>query len=214
MCVCVYACMCVCVYVCMCVCVYVWVSHIHIKNHSTLLFRCILSSVCLAYMCLCHTYKYIQISSFGHTHIHKYTHTYTQPFDDLYIHPVEAFGYYMILCCFAAYIPTYTYIHAAFRRSIHTSSRSIWPLHNSMLFCGIHTYIIHTYTQPFDDLYIHPVEAFGYYMILYCPPFLVPLHIGGFALYMAVMGMCGVLDHSGIKVNLPVCMYVCMYVCM
>mmetsp|Transcript_23827 Transcript_23827/g.48675 ORF Transcript_23827/g.48675 Transcript_23827/m.48675 type:complete len:147 (+) Transcript_23827:35-475(+) len=79
--------------------------------------------------------------------------------------------------------------------------------------------------QPFDDLYIHPVEAFGYYCILwapfplanpnswrgqhvsanvavndrYSPPFVLPLHVGGFAVYMAVMGLCGVLDHSGIK---------------
>jgi hypothetical protein len=37
-------------------------------------------------------------------------------------------------------------------------------------------------------------------------------------MYMVAMGMCDVLDHSGINVDLPlcvcVCMYVCMYVCM
>jgi sterol desaturase/sphingolipid hydroxylase (fatty acid hydroxylase superfamily) len=57
--------------------------------------------------------------------------------------------------------------------------------------------------QPFDDLYIHPVEAVGYYMILYSPPLLLPIHKWGFALYMAIMGLCGVLDHSGIRVVVP-----------
>ncbi|EKX53146.1 sterol desaturase [Guillardia theta CCMP2712] len=53
--------------------------------------------------------------------------------------------------------------------------------------------------QPFDDMYIHPVEAVGYYCILYSPPFVFPLHVYGFVLYMAIMGVCGILDHSGIK---------------
>jgi sterol desaturase/sphingolipid hydroxylase (fatty acid hydroxylase superfamily) len=54
--------------------------------------------------------------------------------------------------------------------------------------------------EPFDDMLIHPLEAFGYYCILYSPPFLVPMHPASFAAYMVLMGVCGILDHSGVKV--------------
>lgn len=57
--------------------------------------------------------------------------------------------------------------------------------------------------EPWDDMYIHPVEACGYYCILYSPPFLFSTHIFAFLAYMAVMGTFGVLDHSGIKIVLP-----------
>ena len=57
--------------------------------------------------------------------------------------------------------------------------------------------------EPFDDMYIHPLEAFGYYCILYAPPFLFTCHYFSFIAYMIVMGICGVLDHSGIKFALP-----------
>jgi sterol desaturase/sphingolipid hydroxylase (fatty acid hydroxylase superfamily) len=53
--------------------------------------------------------------------------------------------------------------------------------------------------EPWDDMYIHPLEAFGYYCILYSPPFLFSIHSYAFIAYMIVMGLCGVLDHSGIK---------------
>jgi len=53
--------------------------------------------------------------------------------------------------------------------------------------------------EPFDDLYIHPLEAIGYYTILYSPPFIFNIHIAAFLAYMVVMGVCGVLDRSGIK---------------
>jgi len=57
--------------------------------------------------------------------------------------------------------------------------------------------------RPFDDLYIHPLESFGYYCILYAPPFLFQIHALGFALYMATMGTAGVLDHSGVRAKVP-----------
>jgi sterol desaturase/sphingolipid hydroxylase (fatty acid hydroxylase superfamily) len=62
----------------------------------------------------------------------------------------------------------------------------------------------HFYTspEPFDDMYIHPVEAFGYYCILYSPPFVMPLHFVGFIIYMAIMGTFGVLDHCGIRFSI------------
>lgn len=57
--------------------------------------------------------------------------------------------------------------------------------------------------QPFDDMMIHPLEAAGYYCILYGPAILVNQPLLGFFMYMAVMGSAGVLDHSGIKFNIP-----------
>jgi len=55
--------------------------------------------------------------------------------------------------------------------------------------------------QPFDDMYIHPLEAIGYYLILYSPAFIFRLHWVGFAVYMSIMGSCGILDHCGIQVE-------------
>lgn len=64
----------------------------------------------------------------------------------------------------------------------------------------------HTNTQapePFDDMYIHPLEAVGYYCILYCPAAVLPLHPATFFVYMALLGSAGVLDHSGVRVRIP-----------
>jgi len=67
----------------------------------------------------------------------------------------------------------------------------------------------HAYKAPeiWDDMYIHPLEAFGYYCILYAPPYLFQcrcnhMHILSFVLYMIIMGICGVLDHSGVSLAL------------
>ena len=62
----------------------------------------------------------------------------------------------------------------------------------------------HTYTspEPFDDLYIHPLEAFGYYIILYSPAYLFPISGLSFIMYMMIMGLFGVLDHSGIAISI------------
>ena len=84
--------------------------------------------------------------------------------------------------------------------------------------------------EPFNDMYIHPLEAFCYYCILYAPPFLFPCHVFAFIgyafeyfflcfflslshtllprflspfRYMIVMGLAGTLDHSGIRVHVP-----------
>mmetsp|Transcript_9828 Transcript_9828/g.9927 ORF Transcript_9828/g.9927 Transcript_9828/m.9927 type:complete len:270 (-) Transcript_9828:111-920(-) len=57
--------------------------------------------------------------------------------------------------------------------------------------------------EPWDDLYIHPIEATGYYCILFCPPFLFSMHVFSYIIYMIIMGTCGVLDHSGIHFSFP-----------
>lgn len=57
--------------------------------------------------------------------------------------------------------------------------------------------------EPWDDMYIHPLEAMGYYCILYGPPFLFRTHYFAFIAYMIIMGLCGVLDHTGVKIAIP-----------
>eukprot|EP01138_Halocafeteria_seosinensis_P010069 gb/GECG01010282.1/.p1 GENE.gb/GECG01010282.1/~~gb/GECG01010282.1/.p1 ORF type:complete len:291 (+),score=18.06 gb/GECG01010282.1/:1-873(+) len=63
----------------------------------------------------------------------------------------------------------------------------------------------HYYTSPapFDDLFIHPLESFGYQCILWSPPFLYSQHYSVFVLYMAIMGVTGILDHCGIHFEIP-----------
>jgi sterol desaturase/sphingolipid hydroxylase (fatty acid hydroxylase superfamily) len=53
--------------------------------------------------------------------------------------------------------------------------------------------------EPFDDLLIHPLEAFGYYCILFSPPFVFRHSALSFFIYFSVMGVCGILDHSGVE---------------
>ena len=73
-------------------------------------------------------------------------------------------------------------------------------MHTDYCYARFHK-IHHTYKSPFPfgDLYIHPIEAFGYYLILFSPPCLFQMHVYPFMIYMSLMGLCGVLDHSGIN---------------
>ena len=75
-------------------------------------------------------------------------------------------------------------------------------MHTKVFYHLFHKYH-HYYKSPevFDDMYIHPIEAFGYYCILYSPPFIFHTHVYAFILYMSLMGLCGILDHSGIKLS-------------
>lgn len=77
-------------------------------------------------------------------------------------------------------------------------------MHLRFFYINLHKYH-HFYKspEPWDDMYIHPLEAFGYYCILYGPPYLFSLHYYSFIAYMIIMGICGVLDHSGIKFEVP-----------
>ncbi|CAM9923730.1 unnamed protein product [Sphacelaria rigidula] len=77
-------------------------------------------------------------------------------------------------------------------------------MHQPMFYARLHKYH-HFYKspEPFDDLMIHPLEAFGYYVLLYSPPFLFRMPLASFAAYMAVCGTCGVLDHCGIAFSVP-----------
>ena len=77
-------------------------------------------------------------------------------------------------------------------------------LHSKLFYKKFHKYHHHIKSpEPWDDMYIHPCEAIIYYIILYSPPFLFSCHYYSFLLYMVIMGLCGTLDHSGVKINIP-----------
>ena len=84
--------------------------------------------------------------------------------------------------------------------------QSVWEyywhrlMHHPPVYRALHKYHHHYKSpQPWDDLFIHPIEAFGYYVILYSPAFCVgAVPVASFLAYMALMGTCGVLDHCGV----------------
>ena len=45
---------------------------------------------------------------------------------------------------------------------------------------------------------------YRYYCILYSPTVLLPCHLFTFLAYMVIMGLAGVVDHSGIKLEVVV----------
>jgi len=57
--------------------------------------------------------------------------------------------------------------------------------------------------EPFDDLLIHPLESLGYNFILFSPS-MFPQHWVAFLAYMGILGICGVLDHSGVRAVLAI----------
>ena len=73
-------------------------------------------------------------------------------------------------------------------------------MHHRVFYRALHK-IHHHYKSPsvWCDLCIHPVEAFGYYVILYSPAFVIDASVASFIAYMCVMGVCGVFDHSGLR---------------
>jgi sterol desaturase/sphingolipid hydroxylase (fatty acid hydroxylase superfamily) len=77
-------------------------------------------------------------------------------------------------------------------------------MHTKIFYATFHKYH-HFYKspEPWDDMYIHPLEAFGYYCILYGPPFLFKIHYSAFIAYMIIMGIFGISDHSGVKFAIP-----------
>ncbi len=87
-----------------------------------------------------------------------------------------------------------------------------WVWHRVMHFPWLYRNVHHLHhfnksPEPFDDMLIHPVEAVGYYIILYSPAFLFPMHVSVFLAYMAIMGVTGVLDHCGAVLGLPLSLY-------
>ncbi len=77
-------------------------------------------------------------------------------------------------------------------------------MHLSFFYARFHKW--HHYykaPEPWDDLYIHPLEAFGYYCILYSPAAFFQIHVLTFIAYMLIMGLAGVADHSGVILKIP-----------
>jgi sterol desaturase/sphingolipid hydroxylase (fatty acid hydroxylase superfamily) len=77
-------------------------------------------------------------------------------------------------------------------------------MHTEFFYKAFHKF--HHYYKapiPFDDMMIHPFEAFLYYCILYSPPFLIPMNPKSHIVYMILMGTCGILDHCGIRLSIP-----------
>ncbi|EQC33752.1 hypothetical protein SDRG_08854 [Saprolegnia diclina VS20] len=77
-------------------------------------------------------------------------------------------------------------------------------LHTRAAYAHVHK-VHHHYKspRPFDDMYMHPVEGMAYYWVLYGPPYVFAMHMHSFCIYMALMGLFGLLDHSGIPVRIP-----------
>ncbi|CAM9736513.1 unnamed protein product [Heterosigma akashiwo] len=57
--------------------------------------------------------------------------------------------------------------------------------------------------RPFDDMYIHPIESFGYYCIFFAPAHVLKISAVSFSLYVVILGTCGVIDHSGCSFKVP-----------
>jgi sterol desaturase/sphingolipid hydroxylase (fatty acid hydroxylase superfamily) len=79
-----------------------------------------------------------------------------------------------------------------------------WAMHRPFLYKRFHKIHHHNKSPgPFNDMLIHPLEAIGYYCILYSPPFLYRIHWLSFFAYMSIMGLFGVIDHCGVKISIP-----------
>jgi len=78
-------------------------------------------------------------------------------------------------------------------------------MHLPFFYRHLHKYH-HYYTSPspFDDMMIHPLEGTGYYIILYAPALMFPMPLHSFLAYMALMGLTGIFDHSGISIRFGV----------
>ena len=48
------------------------------------------------------------------------------------------------------------------------------------------------------------MQGLGYYTILYSPPFVLGCPAMPFAIYLAMHGLCGILDHSGVRIDVGV----------
>lgn len=80
----------------------------------------------------------------------------------------------------------------------------VWhrAMHTRVLYAALHkTHHLNTSPTPFDDMLINPIEAAGYYVILYGPAWVLPLGLPAFALYMTALGLAGVADHAGVRLR-------------
>lgn len=108
------------------------------------------------------------------------------------------------LAPFCGAAPALGGLAAAFALQLLAEYAWHYAMHAPAVYAALHRHHHHTKApQPFDDLLIHPAEACGYLCILYSPLMLVPgLWWGSFVAYMALHGVAGVADHSGVRLRL------------
>ena len=89
---------------------------------------------------------------------------------------------------------------------VHTGEVYAWHrlMHTKACYAAFHK-VHHAVLSPlpFDDLLIHPLEAFLYYLLLWSPMWIVRCGPASVVAYMSVMGLTGVLDHAGLGVRVP-----------
>lgn len=77
-------------------------------------------------------------------------------------------------------------------------------LHHPRVYRYVH-YLHHKYKAPIwlDGLYEHPLEAAYGGLVIIAPLLLLPNWFGGWVIFLVVVGVHEVLDHSGIAINIP-----------
>ena len=122
---------------------------------------------------------------------------------------------------------------------IHQLEEYVWHrvMHAGPCYRACHKlHHVNTAPAPFDDMVIHPLEAAGYYTIMWSSPFLAhalsfscaagatalgyaraaaqcdvwpqllpgvgSLHVASFCAYIGVLGVAGIVDHSGVRLSL------------
>ena len=77
-------------------------------------------------------------------------------------------------------------------------------MHRPWLFKRIH-HVHHKYKHPvwLDALYEHPLEACWGAVVLISPLFVFPIWAPAYFVFMIVMGIHEILDHTGIDINIP-----------
>jgi lathosterol oxidase len=75
--------------------------------------------------------------------------------------------------------------------------------HTAFFFKHIH-YVHHKARTPtfVDGLAMHPIEVVTSALVLVSPAFIVPVHIAAFGLYLTLVGVHELLDHSGIRLQI------------
>ena len=77
-------------------------------------------------------------------------------------------------------------------------------MHRPMFYNTIHK-VHHKYKDPMflDALYEHPIEACYGALILGIPAMVFPIWMPGYFMFVGVVGVHEILDHSGINLNVP-----------
>jgi lathosterol oxidase len=77
-------------------------------------------------------------------------------------------------------------------------------LHHPWIYRRFHL-VHHRFRAPFADTYVamHPVEQLFYLVVIGLPVFTVPQYAGSFLVALGYTWAIGILDHSGVRAELP-----------